>query len=269
MYDILIIGYGNVGSALYLALELAGYKCAVSDPYLEHEIPPASRVSLKEGLSAPLIFIAVPDDALSTLVTNLQNFNLHEKVVVHTSGLQPAAVINLLEGAYGGSLHPVQTFSRRNLPPQTWQGIICTFEGSDPAFSAVKEIVTALGTRLERVSAQQKAALHCAAVFAANYQVALLQSAEKILNQFQLDKSLLLPLIEQVRKNFSIQPANSILSGPLKRGDVQTIRKHLKLLEEEGLANEQALYKNLARYLLADPDFELQISEELREELDS
>jgi len=259
MDNILIIGFGKVGSAIYNSLlKNSTYHIAIYDNQLE---APELQPRLNENLvsNTNLIIIAVPDDAIEGVVQELVSYPLDHKKVFHTSGMVPLTALDplLASGAETAVLHPLQSFPRRNADPSIWQDIWCSFEGTDSAKGIATRLTDSLGSKLTPVTARQKEALHVAAVFSANLPVTLFAAAEKILVDAHLDKALLEPLIQNVLKNYQAHPADQILSGPLQRGDVQTIQAHLDFLDKGAYADHKKLYQNLAAYLLNNPQFDI------------
>ena len=278
MKNILIIGCGRLGSSLYRLLKTRQeYRVGVYDSAgfrKQDKIHLAAKDFHSELTPdiirrAEFIIISVPDDHISDAAGSLLQFNLNEKFICHTSGLHSSATIQFLEekGAYTGSLHPVQTFSSRFSDPDIWKDIWCTFEGSNQVASFLEIICTKAGARFLRVSAVQKKALHIAAVFAANYSAALYAASEKILTANHLDKQFILPLIQQMQENFVRKPAYETLSGPLQRGDSETITTHLEFLSENRFIAEEKIYRDLAEYILSDSGFNVQDREELQKVL--
>ncbi len=278
MKNILIIGCGRLGSALYRMFKAQGglhvkiYDTAgfnnQDKAYLRED---DFYSELNETIIRPaeLLIISVPDDHIPDAAHALLPFDLDGKIILHTSGLHSSQTIRFLEdkGAFIGSLHPLQTFSSRFSDTALWKKTWCTFEGSARATSVAEALCLKAGARFLRVNGAQKKALHTAAVFTANYSAALFAAAEKILTEFRLDKQLLLPLLRQMYKNFEQKPAHQILSGPLQRGDSETASAHLKFLLENGFENEEILYRELAAYILSDPGFKIENLEDLKKAL--
>lgn len=270
MNNILIIGFGKVGSALYNALHKnMDLQISVYDPFVKaSEIQPKLNTSLVAA--STLIIIAVQDDAIADVVQNLTTYHPNGITVLHTSGMCNLSVLDPLIpfGSETGVLHPLQSFSKRFTDPIVWHGTWCSFEGSEAAKKNARQLTDYLGAKFIQVTARQKQALHIAAVFSANFPVALLAAAEKILRDTDLDKALLEPLIQQVQHNFKTHPATKILSGPLQRGDADTIKAHLEFLEKPAYADLKKLYQDLAVFLLNNPDFDLQNRDKLTRIID-
>jgi len=266
MKNILIVGCGKLGSSLYRVLkEKALYQINSIDPEKSCTENMHPQLSAELVSLAQVIFVCVPDEAIKNVASTLTQFTLTDKVIVHTSGAHPAKLLESLKkiGAHTGSFHPIQTFANHFSEPTVWKNIWCTFEGSSAAGDIVKYICDKIGSQFKTVNANQKKALHIAAVFAANYSVALYAATEKILQENNLDKHLILPLIQQVQQNFEIQSAHKILSGPIQRGDSKTVSEHLDYLSENSFNPEHTLYLDLANYLLSDPEFNIHNREKL------
>jgi len=279
MKNILIIGYGKLGSSLFTALqEQQKYHLMVHDK--DGSVPdgPATirtdiyRTEINQSIISltDMIIISVPDDNIDDVVKSLGKFDLKQTIVIHTSGVHSSNQLVDLQkqGAYTGSLHPVQTFPERLGPAALWQNIKLTYEGSEEGFKICNEICSQFKSELLQVTANQKQALHIAAVFAANYAVALYASAENILTKQKLSKDMLLPLMKQVQSNFEKHPAHEILSGPLQRSDHQTIAKHLEFLDLHEFTNEKELYRQMARFILDDDNFKIIQRDKLKKVID-
>ncbi len=269
MKNILIIGCGRLGSALYRMLKAqAGLQVKVYDTAGLNKqnktfLPKKDfyfNLNRENIRQSEILIISVPDDHISDAVNALLPFDLTEKIILHTSGLLSSKKLRLLEekGALTASLHPLQTFSNRFSDTDIWKETWCTFEGSAQAASVMEVLCIKAGARFIRVNAEQKKALHLAAVFAANYSAALFAASENILNKNKLDKRVLFPLIRKIQQNFEHNPAHKILSGPLQRGDSETIATHLEFLLENNLQAEEKLYRELADYILSDSGFEIE-----------
>ncbi len=253
MTHILIIGAGRLGSSLYRALQSIGYQKVTLAGREERkaETAPVYRFEPALAEKSDWLFLAVPDDQIKPLAEQLAGLDLTGRHVVHTSGFRSSADLEPAReaGAYIGSWHPVQTFSRRFLEPSVWRGITCSYEGDPQNVDFLREMCNRLDCRLQTVIAAQKQALHLAATIAANFTTALLSWAEQILTDRQIDRrqaaEFLLPMVNRVAENFRLKPGAEILTGPAKRGDLETLRGHLNLLPPE----ERELYRTLTDWI--------------------
>ena len=268
--EILIIGAGNLGTSFYSVLHsiypdrvhLAGNK-----PFNFFENKSIKEKHYSNGLSelqvaqSGIIFITVQDDKIIDAVKALLNFKIRDKFIFHVSGSKDAGILGLLEkeGAYTAGLHPLQTFPHPFTPVKKWEKIIWSFQGNNRCYDVANFIVKKLKGRLLHLTAEQKKALHIAGIFSANYVVGLLALAEQILEKAGVSDipahEILQPLLQGVTANYKNAEATDILSGPLKRGDVDVIQKHIEYLKvTEGPVD---LYKALAQSILTNKNFSI------------
>jgi len=278
MPNILIVGPGKLGSSLFRAYLELGYtsvfligRNAGSFGEEKRHYPEDSyryRLTKEDVRSAGHIFLTVPDDQLSAAVSELYRFDLNGKVVIHTSGALPASSLQRLKekGAALGSFHPMQTFSRRFLPSEIWRNVICSYQGAKQGLALVEKFCIKMNLRLILVTEKQKLALHLAAVVASNFDVALLSWAGNILQQEHLQqlpiKEIIYPIAKQTLENYRQKDVNTILSGPVLRGDLGTIQKHIEYLKENN-PDEARLYARLSHWLAGQEIFNIQRRQEL------
>ena len=171
-------------------------------------------------------------------------------------------------GAFIGSWHPVQTFNTCFSEPEIWKQIICTYQGDPEIVNSLKNLTENLGAEFLEVNMYQKKSIHLSAVIAANYQVGLMALACDILEQAEIGdktgKKLLYPLIRQVLDNFYNFPVHSILTGPLVRGDIESISDHLRILENSSNPESIQLYKSMARHIINDSKFKIPETKNLK-----
>jgi predicted short-subunit dehydrogenase-like oxidoreductase (DUF2520 family) len=278
MQRFLIIGFGKLGSSLARFLKddvHAVVRVADPKPFDSSFKIVADQAEYSSALSkdivntASFIFICTSDDQIPFVARQLQSFNLKNKFVVHTSGATGTGPLKGLrrQGALVGSFHPLQTFNEMLLPAQHWYGIYATFQGDATILDALKSLFEPVGIKIVPVNSKQKQAVHLAAAVAANFQVALYSWADEILKQAGLQTvsagELFGPLAGQVAKNFAQKPLGQILSGPLQRGDLQTIGRHVQYLKDAGDQEGLGLYRMLARKLLQNADFPIKDREQL------
>ncbi len=256
--QILIIGAGKVGTALYNALRSQGYgdvKLIVKNshkPALKTQEPPVYHLNAALVAESEWIFITVPDNAITQVAQELQKFEVFQKHIVHTSGFRTSAELSALKtaGACTGSWHPIQTFNHKFSDPQIWRGISSNYEGCPENLAFLRELCEKLGCRLEGITVDQKKALHLAATISANFTTGLLAWAESVLSRTGIahDRAVdfLYPLLVQTVKNFLQKPPAETLTGPAQRGDTDTLRGHLELLP----VKEQALYTRMTEWII-------------------
>ncbi len=273
MQQVLIIGFGKLGSSLARLLRKnRAVTLRIMDvkPYDSAFASVISKDAYFNDLSVHLIesshfiFICTADDQIPIIVSRLELFSLKNKFVIHTSGVADAEILKVLrkQGAAIGSLHPLQTFNVSFLPAEHWQSIYCTFQGDAKILASLQELLQNNGPKIIEVDGIQKKAVHLAAVVAANFQTALYAWAAEILAETKIETvsagSLLGPLARQTAQNFSRRELHEILSGPLQRGDLGTIREHVNYLRQHGDDTSLRLYRLLSEKILQNDKLPVQ-----------
>ena len=187
------------------------------------------------------LLIAVPDDSIEEVAKNITNcVTLTNKcVAAHTSGAHTSDILEALKtiGISTGSLHPIQTFPGNDDDWQRLKKIYFSFEGDETAYDRFAILVETLGSKIIKIEKKYKTLYHISCVMASNYLVALLhmatQLAEKSGVQHDEILKVLNPLINATLENISSQDITYALTGPIARGDVGTIIRHITALQNE------------------------------------
>jgi predicted short-subunit dehydrogenase-like oxidoreductase (DUF2520 family) len=274
------IGAGTTGTALAVRLAQHEYQViAVSSRSLTSAEKLAARISgcqVYTGAQevadiAQLIFITTPDDIIPKVAAEIQWHK--EQSVVHCSG---AHSIDILEpakqrGANTGCFHPLQTFASVDQAIDNIPGSTFAIEADEPLSSILKEMSTALEGEWVILKAGDKVLYHAAAVFACNYLVTLVKLATDLWQTFGVPPAqaikALMPLLRGTLSNIENVGLPNCLTGPIARGDLGTISRHLESLEKQAppLLN---IYKELGRETipisLGKGKIDLQRAEELK-----
>lgn len=233
------IGSGNL--AWHLAAALDNTDFAVREVYsrnpthaeqlVERLYEAEVKATLDFSTSSCGIFIlAVSDDALQDVAKEIV---LPEgAVLLHTSGSQPLEVLRFAATPHIGVLYPLQTFTR-HVPVDIGE-VPFFVETANPATA---EIVIAMGRALSdnvvKITTPERQALHVAAVFASNFTNHMLFIAQEIMKENSLSYDWLKPLIAtMISKSLQIGPENA-QTGPARRGDFETLDKHMQLLQDD------------------------------------
>jgi len=254
--DIAIYGAGRFGRALYdaclnasLTVRIGGRVWTSSDS----KEPRVGAEGLLDGLPpGSLVVLAVPDDTLAQVVASFAaSAAAKDMSYVHPAAAVSAEVLKPLAdlGARTGVFHILQSF------PQ--QGGSVNFAGSYAALSGQPGLLDTLRALCERLELksfilldEQRVAYHAAASLASNALTGLLDVGQQILVDAGIEheaaESMLLPLVRGTLDNIEALGARAALTGPIARGDVGTVRKHLSALTG---ANRQA-YVAVARAVL-------------------
>lgn len=185
--------------------------------------------------SGSLVFIAVPDDQIALVASQLAESPIRwkDKRVVHCSGALFSDILKPVadKGAAIASMHPIQTF-RRGDGGEQWRDIFISLEGDPALLEELKQLVHLAQAHAFIVDKPQKRALHLAAVLASNYLVTLQYTAEEFLSDMGIQGGFRLvePLVRQTVDNISSKGTRGALSGPIERKDLDTVKKHLDLI---------------------------------------
>ena len=256
--SISIVGAGNLGSAL--AIELA--RKAYPIPYIVSRSRSASARALARRIKAELlvfgertldtdiVWITVPDDAIAGVARQLApSQSWKGTIVLHPSGARTSDELSALKrkGAAVASAHPMMTFVRGRKPQ--WRGVPFDIEGDPRAVQAAYQITEDLGGNPYVLKKRYKTLYHAFGSFASPLVIALLSAMEEVAEAAgvppQKAKEMIWPLLARTLENYRKRDAATAFSGPLVRGDVQTVRKHLSELKRTPLARE--VYTALAR----------------------
>jgi len=245
-----IVGPGRAGLGLALALRRAGVTVLGVHGRRRKRVPRGVKLSIG-GLppwlaAADVVLLAVRDDTLRDLARALAAARWRRgQVALHLSGALSSAVLAPLAraGARTGAWHPLMTVSadpRR--AAGHFRGATFAIEGDAAAVRTGARLARDLGGRPVRLPAAAKVRYHAGAVFASNFVVALLEEAETLLASAGMSRrrarAALLPLaLASLENVWAAGPAGA-LTGPVRRGDVATVRRHLRALRGE----QRALY---------------------------
>jgi predicted short-subunit dehydrogenase-like oxidoreductase (DUF2520 family) len=238
------IGAGTVGTALSARLSGLGYpvvavssRSRTSAQKLAQAVK-GCRVFDNQGVAdnAELVFITTPDDAIARVASEVK---WHPgQGVVHCSGADSTDILKPAResGAQVGVFHPLQTFASVKQAMENIPGSTFALEAEEPLMKTLKEMATALGGHWVEVKAGDKVLYHAAAVIACNYMVTLIKLATDLWQTFdvppQKATQALLPLLRGTIHNVETVGIPQCLTGPIARGDVGTIKKHLDALEQ-------------------------------------
>jgi predicted short-subunit dehydrogenase-like oxidoreductase (DUF2520 family) len=259
-----IVGCGTVGAALGKILSDAGYPIkgvATSRP--ETARAAGEKVGAHAYSDRPwevtrgvdVVFITTPDDLIASVCAEIARHQGFDKnaVVIHCSGALSSDILSPARrgGALAASLHPLQSFATVNQAVRLVPGSFCTIEGDAEAMPVVRQIVHDLGGILLEIGKDKKTLYHAAAVAASNYLVTLLDFVLNLGEAAGMPRDMAFkafhPLIMGTLNNVDARGIPDALTGPIARGDVETVSTHLKAMEE-GAASFLPLYRCLGRF---------------------
>jgi len=257
------IGAGQLATPLAWSLARAGYAIVGATSRSQ-----ASAARLAAGIAgakvyggpqqladdADLVVIAVPDDAIATVAKSVRWHARHS--VVHCSGatevssLAPAAAA----GASTGGFHPLQSFTDTGAAMKSLPGCTVGIEAEGPLLAVLTAMAEALGCHPIRLPAGARALYHASGSFASSFLVGLLNDALALWAAFGVDREeafrALLPLVKGTLATIEANGPIQSLAGPIARGDVATVERHIVALRSEAPALLPT-YLDIARRSLA------------------
>jgi predicted short-subunit dehydrogenase-like oxidoreductase (DUF2520 family) len=261
-----LVGAGPVATALAGALRLAG----VPVLGLWGRTPPAARAAGAAAgvaafssappdilLEAEVVILAVKDSGITDAAQTIVGTGLVGKrhVLLHCAGAAPAReVLGPVRDKVGGigTLHPLQAIADGRAAMRALKGTVFGVEGDDRGKEVASKLVAALGGIVLTLDESQMASYHCAAALASNYIVSALDAAAQVLAGAGVSPTqsvqALVPLAEGALKNVASKGTTQGLTGPVRRGDYETIQRHLEAIA--GKADLVDIYRALARRAL-------------------
>jgi predicted short-subunit dehydrogenase-like oxidoreductase (DUF2520 family) len=239
------IGAGTVGTALAVRLSQSGYPVVAvasrrraSAQKLAQAVGGCRVFDSNQAAAdnAELIFITTPDDAIAPVVSEIK---WHPgQSVVHCSGADSVDILQSAKkaGTQVGAFHPLQTFASLKQAIDNMPGSTFALEAEEPLLNTLKEMANALGGNWVVLKASDKVLYHASAVIACNYLVTLVKLASDLWQSFgvppQKATRALLPLLRGTLHNIETVGIPDCLTGPIARGDIGTINKHLDALSQ-------------------------------------
>ena len=235
-----IVGPGRAGQGLALALTRAGY---IVKLHGRRGMPVPPPLVLTWGGVPPwlgdveVVLLAVRDGAIADAAGELAGSNAvtPAHTVLHLSGLLDETPLEPLRasGAALGCLHPLQAIARPESAAERLRGAVAALTGDARAVEVGGQLARSLGMRPVQLAGTTKPRYHAAAAIASNYLVVLAAVAERLMADAGIApahaRAGLATLMEGTLANVRAQ-GGAALTGPIARGDLETVRAHLAVL---------------------------------------
>lgn len=244
---IVVIGSGRAASALGPRWRAAG-----------HDVRVWSRRdgALTAAPSAEVVVLAVPDSVIGTVAGELRRrAGAGDEVWLHLSGVHAAAILRaaMEGGAPGpravGCLHPLVALA----PGADPSGAVAGIEGEVDAVAVAERLAIDAGLVPHAIPAE-RALYHAAAVSVAGHATALFAQAMSLFTAIGFSREgarqALQPLFASAAENLARAEPEEAITGPVSRGDRDTVARHLDALEALGTGEVLAVYRALAREAL-------------------
>ena len=249
--NVIIIGSGNVADVLGRKIKQSGHqilevvgrnKQEVSKLAQQLDSRPVFDINIVSTL-ADIYIIAVSDMAIKAVADELR---VPDKIVVHTAASQPIDILAECSIHYG-VIYPLQTLKKDT---ETISPITILINGEDEStIETLEEFCSRWAEKVTTATDEDRQRLHIAAVFVNNFTNHLFAVAKKYCTDNALDFKLLLPLAAETFSKIKKANQAQIQTGPARRGDEETIKKHLKLLDQYPAAQE--LYQQLTESIIS------------------
>ena len=234
---ICIIGAGKMAYNLCHAFNSSGLSniCVINRNHT-HLKELSTRINIKHlstdykdiPKDTSLLLIAVSDDAIPLVAEKIQPYVPHSSVVTHCSGVLPITILQNFDAF--GLFYPLASMSKEKFT--NFQQIPIIIDGNaQNSIQFLQTVAAKLSPKVYRLNDGQRPFLHLAAVLVNNFTTHIIGTAFDLLQEHQISKDLLSPIIKQTLENVLKFLPHEIQSGPAIRLDLQTLDKHLELLD--------------------------------------
>jgi predicted short-subunit dehydrogenase-like oxidoreductase (DUF2520 family) len=244
---VFIIGPGHVGRGLYRAFRASGVEVVGLHGKRPSGVATSTGALPAEIAGANVVVVCVRDPQLDetieeVIVAARDGRITRGTVILHTSAIaEPAGLMTLNESGFpGGTFHPLVPFSEPEVSAELlrkgWVGI----DGENAARSTSRRLAGHVGARTLDIPPGKKPAYHAAAVIASNFPVVLASVAGHLLHDIGVPDSSAYQAVESLMSgaltNMKKALPDDALTGPIVRGDAETVGKHLRALVGHGQA---------------------------------
>ena len=260
-----IVGPGNLGTALSRALHAAGMRVAEivyrgegserRAKKLAREIGAKAIEFSKADFRGDLIWLCVGDSVILPVARALLKRRAWKGVTVfHSSGALSSDELEPLRrnGAEVASVHPMMTFVPSSAPTMT--GAPFAIEGDPSGVRTARGLVKRLGGEGFLIAKEDKPLYHALGAFVSPLIVAQMAAAERIGRELgwkpQQTRKIIAPILQRTVRNYVEHGPAAAFSGPIVRGDGETVRKNLSALQRVPGAEE--IYRALAKVAVKD-----------------
>lgn len=209
--------------------------------------------SLGEILSeSDILFITTTDSEIESVWENLKKLSIKNKIICHCSGALSSEIFKGRENynVFGYSVHPLFPIKDKYESYKSLKEAVFTVGGDETYINIIISMFSSIGNKVKEIKKEDKIKYHKSAVLVSNLVLALISIGVEELEScgFNSDEALdsLYPLIKNNIKNIKEKGLYEALTGPVERGDLETVKKHL----EDSTGENKEIYKLLSKKLL-------------------
>ena len=249
---ITLVGAGNLASALAASLRRADYGIDGIVTRSDSASQRRARLLAREvnssvvspaQIKSKVVWFCVPDGEIARAARSLAPaLEWNGRIALHSSGALTSDELDVLRrrGAAVASVHPLMTFVHGSRPPLA--RVPFAIEGDASATRSARAIIRQLRGQAFSLRKREKVAYHAWGMFASPLLTALLAITERVAGAVGVRpdaaRRRMLPILAQTITNYAALGAAATLSGPVVRGDVDTVKKHLSVLRQIPAARE-------------------------------
>ena len=199
------------------------------------------------------IVISTPDDKILEVWNKIKNLSIKNKFICHLSGSLSSNIFSNIShyGAYGYSIHPIFPISDKYNSYKSLKNAFITIEGDRKYINEVKLFIESLGNKTKVLEKSDKTLYHLASVISSNLIIGLINISLNYLKEYGFTEkeaiNALYPLIKENIEGINNKGVINSLTGPVERGDFNTINRHLLNIKEE----DKDIYISLSNKILS------------------
>jgi predicted short-subunit dehydrogenase-like oxidoreductase (DUF2520 family) len=244
---VFIIGPGHVGRGLFRAFRASGVDVVGLHGKRPSGVATSTGTLPKEISTANVVMVCVRDPQLDETIEEVTLASRDGRiergtVVLHTSAIaEPAGLGKLSAAGFpAGTFHPLVPFSDPDVAAELLRNGWIGIDGENAAKNVSRRLAGHIGARTLDIPPGQKPAYHAAAVISSNFPVVLASVAGHLLHDIGVPDSSAYRAVESLMSgalaNMKQTLPDDALTGPVVRGDIETVGKHLRALEGHGAA---------------------------------
>lgn len=231
---LIIVGPGRAGGSIGLASAAANHEIVGVLSRRETDFGWPALNWDQDLPEADIVFLAVRDEAIAAVADRIAPHASSVGVVAHLSGFTPVLALREIQarGTAVGGFHPLQSLPDPVTGSRALAGAYVGIGGDQLGVDVLTHLASTLGMEPFRLEDEARPAYHAAAAAAANFVVTALAVSADLYDSARIDPKVSRPLVESAVANaFEKGPAAS-LTGPIARGDIETVIGHLEAAHE-------------------------------------